>query len=163
MDFNKCTIEITLSSRNGTTGGTLLILSFRCDASGWRLRSLTQGRRPFSPLSPLANFDHLKDRGNKDQYTPPWAYCKENARWLELLRVFASVENLYLSSGPAAFVAPALQKLAAGEGVATQVLPALQNPFIERAWSSRPPHEAFGEFVAAREVSGYPVSLHRWA
>jgi len=164
MDLLMYTIEITLFSRNGTTGGTLLVLSFRCDASGWRLQSLTQGRRPFSPLSPLPNFDHLNDRGNKARYTPSWAYCKENARWLELLRVFASVETLYLPSEIAAFVAPALQELAAG-GVVTQVLPTLQNLFIdiEKTWSSRPPHQALGEFVAAREVSGYPVSLHCWA
>lgn len=154
MVFDNSTVEITLSSRNGTTGSRLLMLSFTFNDSGWWLLSLTQGhgRRQFSPQSPLA-FDHLNDRGNKDQYSQNWARSRGNARWLELLRFFASVETLYLPSEIAAFVAPALQELAAG-GVVTQVSPTLQNLFIdiEKTWSSRPPHQSLGEFVATREV-----------
>jgi len=159
------TVDIILSSRNGTTGGRMLMLSFMCNGSGWRLRSLTQDCCPFSPRSRLANFDRLNDLPFKDQ--DPWGHIRTigNARWLELLRYFASVENLYLSEGLAILVVPAMQELAAREGVATRVLLALQNLFIEGHWFSKTPREKafeFEEFVAARKLSGYPVSLQRW-
>jgi len=143
----------------------MLMLSFMCNGSGWRLRSLTQDCRPFSPRSRLADFDRLNDLPFKDQ--DPWGHIRTigNARWLELVRYFASVENLYLSEGLAILVVPAMQELAAREGVATRVLPALQNLFIEGHWFSKTPREKafeFEEFLAARKLSGYPVSLQRW-
>ena len=165
MVLNGLTVEITLSSRNGSLGGRLFMLIFECNGSGWRLRSLTQDHRPFSPQSRLASFDRLNDLPFKDQISPYQIWTIGNTRWVDLLRVFASVENLYLSEGLAVLVVPAMQELAAREGVATRVLPALQNLFIEGHWFSKSPREKtleFEEFVAAREVSGYPVSLQRW-
>ena len=101
----------------------------------------------------------------KDQGYPREIRTIGNARWLEILQFFDSVENLCLSKGVAVLVVPAMQELAAREGVETRVLPALQNLFIEGHWFSKTPREKaleFEEFVAAREVSGYPVSLQRW-
>jgi len=158
------TVEITLSSRNGTIGGRSFMLAFMCNDSGWRLQSLTQDHRPFPPRSRVAKFG-LFDLPLKDQNSRRQIRTIGNARWLELLRFFTSVENLYLSEGVAVFVVPAMQELAAREGVATQVLPALQKMFIEEHWFSKTPREKafeFEEFFAAREVSGYPVSLQRW-
>jgi len=66
MILNGLTVEITLSSRNGTLGGRLFMLIFECNDSGWRLRSMTQDRRPFSPRSGLASFDRLNDLSFKD-------------------------------------------------------------------------------------------------
>jgi len=54
----------------------------------------------------------------------------------------------------------ALRELA-GERV-TKVLPTLQNLFIEGLEPSGPIQEALGQFVAARQLSGLPVVIHRW-
>jgi hypothetical protein len=78
--------------------------------------------------------------------------------WLELLRVFTTVENLYLSTKLALCIAPALRELDA-EGV-TEVLPALQTIFIERRQASEAEaeiiQEFIGKFVAARGLSWLP-------
>ena len=73
--------------------------------------------------------------------------------------------ELYLSQGLALCIAPALQKLATGEGAITEVLPVLlvQHVFIERLerFKSGPVQAAIGKFVATRELSGHPVAVER--
>jgi len=166
MAFHSSALEITLSSRNETTGGRLLVLLLFCNDSGWLLRCLTQGHRPFSLLSPLAKYHRLNNPVFKFKdriMSPGWIFRIGNARWLELLRFFASVEDLYLSEELGIFIAPALREHVAGEGVATQVLPALKNLFIEKyRYGIIPEGKYFREFVYARKVSGRPVSLQDW-
>ena len=73
----------------------------------WRLRSLTQDHRPFSPrsTSPLPEFDRLNALPLKDQSSPHWSRTLVgNARLRELLRVFPSVKDLNLSEGLAVLV-----------------------------------------------------------
>jgi hypothetical protein len=82
----------------------------------------------------------------------------ENTQWLELLRPFINVKDLQLSKKVAPFVAPALQELT-GERV-TEVLPALQNLFLDDFKASRPIEEGIGQFVARRQLSGHPVAIH---
>ena len=71
------------------------------------------------------------------------------------------MENLYLSEGMALCIAPALQEVAAGEGGAVRVLPALKILFIENLGPSKlvPLLETIGEFAAAREYIGHPVAV----
>ena len=80
-----------------------------------------------------------------------------NARWLALLRQFKALEELYLASGLAPLVAPALQELA-GES-APEVLPALRYLVIGWPQPSGPTREAIGKFVAARRLSGRPITV----
>ena len=44
---------------------------------------------------------------------------------------------------------------------ATEILPALQNIFIEGSQSSGPVPEGIANFITARELSGHPVFVHR--
>jgi hypothetical protein len=112
MVLNGFNLNIRLSSRNRTTGGRLLMLSFMHSDSlrwRWRLRSLTQDHRPFPPRSPLAEFDCLNDLPFKDRNSPHWLRTMiGNARLRELLRVLPSVKDLYLSEGLVVLVVPAL-------------------------------------------------------
>jgi len=82
------------------------------------------------------------------------------AYWLELLRFFPATENLYLFDRVVSRIAFALQGLPP-EGV-TEVLPALQNVFLEDLLSSGRAEKAIGKIVAARQLSGRPVAVHRW-
>ena len=86
--------------------------------------------------------------------------------WLEFLRFFTAVGNLYLSESIARFVVPVPRELAVGESAATarDVLPALQTLFVEGLdlFEFGPVREAIGEFVAARKLSDHPVAIHRW-
>ena len=153
-------VSLTLSSRKGNSGGMWLQLPMWCKHRVWQLRSLTQVHHQFThPLVTNGRFDCPPD-------TPRWATQTGITQWLEFLRFFAAVENLYLSEGLAEFIALVLREISAGESAATarDVLPALQTVFIERldrSWCA-PVREAIGKFVAERELSDYPVVVNLW-
>jgi hypothetical protein len=55
---------------------------------------------------------------------------------------------------------PALQELV--EGRTTEVLPILQNIYMENYQSSGPVQEGIRRFVAARQGTGHPMAVSRW-
>jgi hypothetical protein len=95
-------------------------------------------------------------RGNP----PRWQDDVENTLWLDLLRSFVAVKNLYLSEGCLPRIAPALQELIGGR--TTEVLPTLENIFLEELHTSGPLQEGIEKFVAARELANHPVTVSRW-
>jgi hypothetical protein len=86
----------------------------------------------------------------------------ENALWLQLLLPFTAVKNLYLSEEFAPSIAAVLQELV-GTRI-TEVLPSLQNIFVEELKSSGPSsfQENVGQFVAARQLSDHPIAISGW-
>lgn len=165
MRFIDDYVDIILSSRKGTTGHKMVTFTIIHDSEGWRLRFLTRGFRPGSPYRlvglPITFFEPFDLSSRGGPHPPLWAHGMENTPWMELLRIFTAVEDLYLSEGLARCVAPALRELT-GEGLAG-VLPALRNLSIASLRPSGPVKEAIGKFAAARELSGRPVVVQRWA
>ena len=156
-------INLALSSKKGTTGGMWLTLTMRCEHRIWRLRTLTMDPHP--PADPL-NTDDSFDL----PFDPPkelhWWNETGNAQWLEFLRFFSAVEDLYLSEAVSWSVTPVLGEISArGSAVTARgVLPALQTAFIagyDRLWSQRV-REPMGKFIAERELSGHPVVVCPW-
>jgi hypothetical protein len=128
-----------------------------CTASEWQLSSLEQVCT--SSLPPLSTLEDLYI--HKDSYwRPHWQDDIENTLWLDLLRSFVAVKNLYLSVEYVPRIAPALQELAGGR--TTEVLPALENIFLEGFQTSGPLHEGIENFVAARRLTIHPVAVFRW-
>jgi hypothetical protein len=84
----------------------------------------------------------------------------ENALWLDLLHPFRAVKNLYLSKESARRIVPALQEPV--EGRVTEVLPTLQNIFLEGLEPAGPVQEGIGNFVAARQITSLPIAVSRW-
>jgi hypothetical protein len=82
----------------------------------------------------------------------------EKNHWIELLRPFTSMKNLYLSWEIVPRIAPAMQELVAG------TLPALQTLYLEDLGdlSPGPVQEAIGSFVSRRQFSGHPVAVFHW-
>ena len=74
---------------------------------------------------------------------------------------FTAVKNLYLSDEFAPRIAPALRELVGGR--TTEVLPALQNIFLEGYESSGPVEEDIGHLVSARQAGGHPIAISSWA
>ena len=144
----------TLSQRNSIAEHKSLSLSISCRPSDWLLSSLAQlcgfSLPPFSTLMRLKIYQDLS-------FERHWEDDMENTQWLELLQPFAFVEDLVLCDKTAGLVAPALQELI-GEGV-TDVLPALQNLFIEGPQPSGQINEAIGKFVGARRHPGHPITV----
>jgi hypothetical protein len=74
---------------------------------------------------------------------------------LQLLLPFTNVKNLYLYGEFAPGIAAALQELV--EGRMTEVLPSLENIFVEG-----PFQENIGQFAAVRRRSGHPITISFW-
>ena len=134
-----------------------LVVNVSCRDSDWQVSSLEQ-----VCTSCLPPFSALEDlRINEDPESPPdWQDNIENTLWLELLHPFSAVKNLYLSEIFAPRIAPALQELVGAR--TTEVLPILQNIFLEGLEPSGPAHEGIVEFAAARQLSGHPIMVSFW-
>ena len=89
-----------------------------------------------------------------------WPDNVENTRWWDLLRQFTALKNLYLSKAFAPRIAPALQELFR-EGV-TEVLPKLQNIFLEDVQPSDPDKTTNWQFVAGCYVDSHPIAVAHW-
>ncbi len=87
-------------------------------------------------------------------------YAIENTLWLQLLRPFTPVKNLYLSKEFAPGIAAALQELV-GDRI-MEVLPSLQNIFVKGLEPSGSLREDIGQFVAARQLSDHPIAIAVW-
>ena len=85
----------------------------------------------------------------------------ENTLWLQLLLPFTAVKNLYVCRAFAPGIAAALQELVGAR--ITEVLPSLQNIFVEGLEPSGPFQKNIGQFVAARQLSDHPVTISAWS
>jgi hypothetical protein len=132
-------------------------VEFSCEGLDRRLSSLAQIFT--SSLPPLSTLEDLYI--NEDQILQPVLQINiEIMTWLELLHPFTAVRNLYLSKQFAQIIAPALLVLVGGR--TTEVLPALQNIFLEGLESSGPIQEDIERFVAARQITGHFIAVACW-
>jgi hypothetical protein len=148
------TASVNFLSRTPSYGE--LHVEISCRELDWQVSSLEQVCA--SCLPPLSMLQDLYIYTHSQQH---WKDNVENGLWLELLNPFTSVENLYLSEELASRIGPALQELVVGG--TTEVLPTLQNMFLEGLESSGAVQESIGQFVSARQVVGHPIAVSRWA
>jgi hypothetical protein len=136
-----------------------LKLGLSCEQSDWQLLSLAQFCSSSFPRDLIHAVEHPYILEGV-AFGPNWRDDVESSEWLELLRPFSFVKNLYLCEQFALRLAPTLQELVGGR--TTEVLPALQNIFIEGLESSSPVHEGIGQFVAAQQFSTHSVAVFCW-
>jgi hypothetical protein len=154
LTFSYWDVSVTLPQ---TFGGELE-LGVTCEPSDPRLTSLVQIRSSSVPRAFISAVERLYIIDNRI-----WGLDVidiENSQWLELFHPFTAVKELYLSPRFAPSIALALQELI-GERV-TEVLPALQTIFLEETLQSGPVQESIGQFVAARQLAGYIITVSRW-
>jgi hypothetical protein len=121
----------------------------------WQLSSLTQAYNSF--LSPLCTLEHLYICDYQKSQPRFQDDIPENTEWLEFLHQFTSIKDLKLSKKFVPLVLPALGDLT-GERAA-EVLPALQNIFVEKLPSTGQVKEAICKYVASRQLFGRPVAV----
>jgi hypothetical protein len=132
-----------------------LTIKFR--AVNWQLTNLVQ---VFTLLSTsIYAVEHLYICGCRS-LSLKWHADIENMQWLEICHSFTSVKNLYVKKELPQWIAPALQE-PVRERV-TDVLPALECLYLEELQPSGTVQEAIGQFVAARQLLGRPVSVSHW-
>ena len=155
--FGSAGAFVNFLSPNGTAALTLGILSGEGER---QLSALVQIWRSSLPPFPTL------ERVNISESQPKRGHWKGNAetlrtQWNELLLIFSSVRDVGLSGKLIPHVVTALvQGLAGPEERITEVLPALQNLFVERLRLSRPAKQAIGQFIAMRQLYGRPVAVH---
>ena len=135
-----------------------LVADISCSAS--ELRRLSSVEQVY--ISSLPYLSALEDLYVQEDslLDPFWQGDVENMPWLQLLRPFPAVKNLYLASKSVPRFAPALQKFVGKR--TTEVLPTLENIFLEGFQVSRPLHDGIETFVAARRLTSHPVAVSRW-
>jgi hypothetical protein len=142
------------------TSDRALQLGILGEQSDWQLSSLAQICTSSFPRTFIPAVEDLTVL--EETLSPPhWQDDFESSQWVELLRPFTAVKNLFLSKEFAPRIAPSLQELVAG-GRATEALPALQNLFLEETHPSRPAKKAIAKFVTARRQSNHPITVSQW-
>jgi hypothetical protein len=145
---------IKLSSRASDYGD--LSVEIRCDKWDWQVSSLEQVCTLCLPS--LSTLEDLYIYENP-HWLPNWQDNIENSRWLEQLQPFIAVKHLYLSGEFVPRVMSSLKELI-GERT-TEVLPTLQNIFLEELETSGPVQEAVQQFVATRQAN-QPIAVSHW-
>jgi hypothetical protein len=154
--FSNCNARISLFQRKGDVDFKVLDLWILCPILGpdSHLSSLAWAWSSFLPPLPSLEQLGIYESG----YLPSgWQHDVENIQWMELLRPFITVKYLVLDEPFVLSIASALQELV-GERV-TEILPALQNIFLEGFESPGLVPEGIGKFIAARELFGCPVTV----
>ncbi len=91
-----------------------------------------------------------------------WRDDIENTEWLDLLRLFTVVKNLYLSKRIAPRIATALQDPENTGGGTTGVLSTLQNLYLEGFEPSEPVQEGITQFISVQQLTNHPVAISVW-
>jgi hypothetical protein len=145
--------QVELRAGSGT-----LEISIPCIESD-RQRLSSIGQVCNSSLHPLSS---VEDLYIEVQYSKlVWKNdAIENTLWLQLLRPFTAVKNLYLSREFAPRIAAVLREFV-GDRI-TEVLPSLQKIFVGGFESLGPFQENIGHFVSARQLSDHPIAISVW-
>jgi hypothetical protein len=155
VTFDGGATTVNLSSLTPGRGELQVYIS--CSELDWQVSALeqvsTSSLPPLSTLEDLYIYEGTSSRAH-------WQDNMENAQWLELLHPFGTVKNLYLSREFALRIAPALQELVGSRS--TEVLPTLENMFLEGLEPLVPVQEGIGKFVATRQVTSHPILVSRW-
>ena len=150
FDHKAAWVDISTTSDCG-------VLNMTVSCRGLEEQLLALGRVCASSLPSLTAAEDLYVEA--PTFRPDWQDAQD-AQWLDLLRPFSAVKNLYLSKELPGVVL-ALQE-AVIRGTTVTVLPTLQNIFLEELHSSGPIQEVIGQFVAAREVTSHPITVSCW-
>jgi hypothetical protein len=148
-------VRLTLSSP--TSGFEQLKIQFSCEESDEQLSTLARVWTSFSPL--LSTLDNLFIY-EVEYLQPHWQSDIESSQWLELLRPFTAVKSLHVSEEFVLGITAALLELL-WERV-TEVLPALQNLFLEGLRRSGPVHQSIRLFIFARQLFGQRMAVSLW-
>jgi hypothetical protein len=157
VQFHDIETSVELRSWRPTFDFCGLQISVSLTAPDWQLSSIGQVCN-FSLPSPSTVEDLYIEY---QDWLPRWRDdAIENTLWLQLFLPFTAVKNLYLSKVFGPGIMAALQELVGAR--ITEVLPSLQNIFVEGLEPLGPFQENIEQFVAARRHSDHPTAISVW-
>jgi hypothetical protein len=131
-----------LSPKSGPTN-----IVIRCEGIDWQVSHMAQVLRHLSVT--LSHVIHLKLELGRDHQLEG---TTEDVEWNLLLHRFSDVKTLHVSQDLAEYIAVALEDTA--RGMFTESLPSLDLIYLEGQ-----PASSVEKFVAARQLSGRPVTV----
>ena len=159
VQFDDDTASVKLRYRASKFGVDNLLISISCREPDWQLSFIEQVCNSSLPRPSTVEDLYIERRLDFSQLV--WKNdAIENTQWLQLLLPFTAVKNLYLSKEFAPGIVAALQELVGS--IIAEVLPGLQDVFVEALEPSGPLQDKIGQFVAARRLSDHPVAISEW-
>ncbi len=155
VQFDDGTVSVGLRypTYNSRLSDENLLIAVSCREPDWQLSFVEQICSSLHPLS-TAEVLYVDHR----YFELVWKDdAIENTLWVQLLLPFTAVINLYLSKEFAPSIVASLQELRM-----TEVLPSLQNIFVEALETPGSFQETIAQFVAARKLSDHPISISDW-
>ena len=152
LQFDDYCVRVALRPAYRTLG-----IAISCKEPDWQLSSIEQVCN-----SSFNSFSTVEDLYIEHLYAElVWKDDTiENTLWLQLLLPFTAVKNLYLSEEFAPGIAAALKELV-GDRI-EEVLPSLEDIFVEGLRQSGPFQTNIGQFVTARQLSDHPITISDW-
>jgi len=156
--FSNFDAKMSLFQRKEEVDFKVLSLKIPCSiyAGESQLSSLVKACCFLPPLPSLEQLGIYKYKSHP--WPSQWQNEVENTHWMDLLRPCITVKDLVLDEAVVLYVTSALQDLVRER--VREILPALQNIFLEGFRSSGPFPEGIVKFIAARELSGRPVIIN---
>ncbi|KAH9970596.1 hypothetical protein BGW80DRAFT_1253890 [Lactifluus volemus] len=154
MYFSYRSVEISLSS---TRPSEYLTFEISCGGVDWQVSSMAQICNQLSFL--LSGIEQLKIYRKPDMPASTFQVDMDDTQWLELFHPFTALQTLGIYGPLQSLIVSALQGL--GEELAMEVLPALENPHLERYRASGSEQEDIKPFIIARQRSAHPVTVTR--
>ena len=110
----------------------------------------------------MSSIEHLYiiQEGDSAMFPLTLEDVMDETQWVELFHPFTAVRTLYISHTIQSHVMSALQELR-GES-AMEVLPALDNLYLEEYWASGSEQHDIEPFIIVHQCSDHPVSVHCW-
>ena len=155
LEFDSYSNAAQFSLSDDPLDGTTLVLPISNTELEFQLPFLEELSRSSSSPLQLSSLDRL-DISIGYTEPDPWDDT-EDVPWLELLHPFTAVKDLYLDDRSVLNLAYTLKELTEAE--ATDVLPALQRIFVR---DYKQHGDAIGSFIATRQLSDHPVTIHNW-
>ena len=155
VSFESQTTSVKLKPQ--ASSSKYIIVIILCREPDWQLSSLAQICTTSSPLLSTTENLFISEPVNSQL---DWKDGIANIEWLELLLPFTAVKNLYLSKKFALRLAPALLEMTGGG--TTEVLPTLQNLYLEGFQASESVQEGIERFVSARQLTNRPIAISVW-
>ena len=157
VQFNDGTASVTLGFRASKFRPNYLVICISCREPDWQLSSIEQVCNSSLPLLSTVEDLYIDHRYLELVWKNE---AIENTLWMEFLLPFTTVKNLYISREFAPGIAAALRELVGGR--MTEVLPGLQNIFVEGLELLGSFQENIGQFVATRQFSDHPIAISKW-
>ena len=163
--FTHLSARVTLRLPSRPNSGEHEIrVAISCRHPDLQFLSLVQVCTSSFPQIFIASVKHLYLLESREYQEDEWDIdlkdWRNNTQWLQLLRPFVAVKDLYISEKFVPLIAPALRELVGAR--ITEALPAMECLFLDGLRASGAVRDAIGPFIVVRQPTTHPIIASYW-